>query len=238
MFSFKEYQYTLKNKEKEEYLDLYLFRPIAYLIVKFLYHLPLTPNHYSLFALICGILATIEMTKNHGLNSVLLITVFCTLDCCDGMQARLKKNGTQHGKLIDGIVDYSVNIILHGTYLKMLFINQTNSILPYLFFGAASFKILHSLIYDLFIDSLPDYSNLANSGESKLKTYLQARALLSNWLPKKSYLLFRLTGPTTHLIVFILSSAIKLPIVYIFYSLFFCNLIILTSSSISSPNQK
>lgn len=160
MFSYIEYRYTLKNNEKEEYIDLYIFRPIAYLIVKFLYKLPFTPNHYSLFALISGLLATNEMPKNHGLNSAILITVYCTLDLCGGMQARLKRNGRQHGKLINKIVDYSVHISLHSIFLRMLLKNQSYSILPNLIFGAASFKILHSLLYDLFIDIQPYHSNM------------------------------------------------------------------------------
>ena len=32
------------------------------------------------------------------------------LDCLDGMIARVKKNGTKTGRLIDGYVDYIVNM--------------------------------------------------------------------------------------------------------------------------------
>jgi phosphatidylglycerophosphate synthase len=36
----------------------------------------------------------------------LLYGIATVLDCCDGMVARLKKNGTKTGRILDGLVDY------------------------------------------------------------------------------------------------------------------------------------
>ena len=110
----KEYIDSLKSIEAEEKIDIYFFRPLAFFIVKFFYHLPITPNGYSALSLLFGILSAIEVLKNnshHFFYAGLFFLISSVLDCCDGMIARLKKNGTPYGKLIDGIVDYLVNIL-------------------------------------------------------------------------------------------------------------------------------
>ncbi len=109
---FKEYKLSLKSIEAEEPLDIYLYRPLAFIIVKTFYALPLTPNHYSLMALISGLISAYlfaqgnELALQWGGFAFLMFAIF---DCCDGMVARLKKNGSEFGRIIDGLVDYTVN---------------------------------------------------------------------------------------------------------------------------------
>lgn len=226
----ESYKIAIKNNEKEEYLDTYFFRPMAYIIVKLFYQLPLNPNHYSFFALVSGIASAIALSKNYYLISIMLVILFCTFDCCDGMQARLKKNGSKNGKLIDGLVDYIVNIVLLSSYLIKLFQNKSTFLLIVLFFGAAVFKIFHSLLYDLYMENLPEYLPHAPSEKGILNTYLKMRIYLIKWLPKKSSNLFKLVGPTTHLILFIIAATLQKSYFYSFYSLIFCNLVIYFNS--------
>ena len=50
-----EYKKSLKNLHAEEPLDVSFYRPLAFVIVKSLYSLPITPNQYSLLALLSGV---------------------------------------------------------------------------------------------------------------------------------------------------------------------------------------
>jgi len=43
----------------------------------------------------------------------LLLALTNVIDCSDGMLARLKKNGTLTGRIVDGVVDYVVSISLY-----------------------------------------------------------------------------------------------------------------------------
>lgn len=112
-----EYKQSLKNIDAEEPLDIFFFRPIAFVIVKLLYSLPLTPNHYSLMSLICGTFSAYCFylgTQSALSRGALAFLLFAVFDCCDGMIARLKKNGTEFGRLIDGLVDYTVNFTVYA----------------------------------------------------------------------------------------------------------------------------
>ena len=90
----KEYQKSLKNLHAEEPLDVYFYRPPAFIIVKTFYRFPITPNHYSFLALLSGLAAGFNLMK--GTTSgyqwgAFYFLLFAILDCCDGMVARLKK---------------------------------------------------------------------------------------------------------------------------------------------------
>ena len=90
----KEYKLSLKNLHAEEPLDVYFYRPLAFIVVKTFYSLPITPNMYSLMALLSGIASGYNFIKGTSLGfkwGAFFFLVFAILDCCDGMVARLKK---------------------------------------------------------------------------------------------------------------------------------------------------
>jgi phosphatidylglycerophosphate synthase len=104
-----QYKNSLKNPYAEELLDLVFYRPLAFVFVKITEPLPLTPNFVSLLAMIAGIAAGIAFAGGTAANFLLGAILFgCSniLDCSDGMIARLKKNGTKTGRIVDGLVDY------------------------------------------------------------------------------------------------------------------------------------
>lgn len=111
--SFKQ---SLKDPCAEELVDLAIFRPLAFLFVKLLLQLPITPNQISLLAMACGIAAGISFTGGgliHFFIGGALYGLCNILDCCDGMVARLKKNGTLTGRIVDGIVDYIASLSVY-----------------------------------------------------------------------------------------------------------------------------
>jgi phosphatidylglycerophosphate synthase len=104
-----EFKTSLKNPYAEELIDLAFYRPVAFLLVKCIAPLPLTPNQISVGAMIAGIGAGIALAGGTAAHFVFGGLLFCLsniLDCSDGMIARLKKNGTKTGRIVDGLVDY------------------------------------------------------------------------------------------------------------------------------------
>jgi hypothetical protein len=158
----QEYKQSLKNLHAEEPLDVYFYRPMAFVVVKSLYSFPITPNQYSLMALICGIASGYNFqqgTANSFKWGAFYFLLFAILDCCDGMVARLKKNGTEFGRLIDGVVDYLVNAIIYITLAIGLYHQFPNEpIQPWvLVIIAGVSKALHSISYDHYLTEYISY---------------------------------------------------------------------------------
>ena len=119
---YREYRRTLKGVELEEYLDLVLFRPIAYLYVRAIKDSRITPNQVTLFSLVLGLAA--GWCYWHGTTVWLIAGSVClffnnVLDCADGMLARLRGGGSLIGYIVDGVADYLTDIalmvgLLHG----------------------------------------------------------------------------------------------------------------------------
>jgi len=159
-----EYKKSLKNIHAEEPVDIYFFRPIAFVVVKSLYALPITPNQYSFLALMSGVGAGYNFYK--GTESgyqwgAFYFLLFAVLDCCDGMVARLKKNGTEFGRLIDGIVDYTVNMIVYFSLALGMRHQFSASVIQswMLVILAGISKAFHSISYDHYLTEYISYEN-------------------------------------------------------------------------------
>jgi hypothetical protein len=113
---FLEYLLSLKRPDVEELADLYLFRPLAFLLVKAIYRTPLTPNHLSVISMSLGIgsglVLSIAGPAGAWAGAVLLFFAV-VVDCSDGQLARLKHNGTHMGRVVDGVVDYVVGLAVY-----------------------------------------------------------------------------------------------------------------------------
>lgn len=158
----QEYKQSLKNLHAEEPLDVYLYRPLAFVIVKTFYAFPVTPNHYSLLALLSGIASGYNFLKGTSLGfkwGAFYFLLFAILDCCDGMVARLKKNGTEFGRLIDGMVDYAVNAIVYLTLALGLKKQYSPDLFqPWLLVIVAGVsKAIHSISYDHYLTEYLSY---------------------------------------------------------------------------------
>jgi phosphatidylglycerophosphate synthase len=161
---YADYRRSLKRPEAEELADLYIYRPLGFIVVKALYRTPITPNQLSLFSMFLGIMAGVFF--GHG-DERALVTGACFLffsiviDCSDGQLARLKKNGTPLGRLIDGLSDYVVGVAVY-VGLGIGFAQEAGS--PsywwFLIAAAALSHGLHSLAFDYyrnrFLDSIRD----------------------------------------------------------------------------------
>jgi len=113
---FEEFKASLKTVEAEEIFDLIIFRPISFLFVKLIYNTNITPNQISIVAMIIGVIGGIMYsfgTHNDFIIASSLYFTCNTLDCADGQLARLKRNGTLLGRVVDGFIDYIVSTVIY-----------------------------------------------------------------------------------------------------------------------------
>lgn len=169
----QEYKTSLKNIDAEEPLDVYFYRPIAFVIVKLFYSYPITPNQYSLMALIAGIISSylLSLGTIWGFKfGAFFFLLFAVLDCCDGMVARMKKNGTEFGRLIDGVVDYTVNILVYvGLAIGVKKSFLIGPIEPWILVVLAGVsKAIHSITYDHYLTEYLAYEK-GNSGFAQIE---------------------------------------------------------------------
>ncbi len=122
---FDEYRSMLKATELEEGLDLVLFRPLAYGLVKLVQPTFITPNQVTLISLILGLASGAcywQGTPYYFLWGAVLLFLTNLFDCADGMLARVRGTSSLTGYLFDGLVDYLTNAavlisMLHGLHV-------------------------------------------------------------------------------------------------------------------------
>ncbi len=155
IFSMKDYKKNTKEFSLEEPFDFIFYRPLAYLLVKLTYKLPLSPDMFSLFALCSSFTGGYFISRGtvEGfLYGGLAILIFGIFDCCDGMLSRMKKNGSTYGNLVDMFVDFLSSIAFYtGTFLglkKSLINVETN--FYYMVWPAAIFLLIHVGIYNFY----------------------------------------------------------------------------------------
>src|SRR5437867_3338838 len=105
----EEYKRSLKMTEAEEIFDLLFYRPVAFVFVKTIYRLPITPNQVTGLSLLAGLISAWYFSA--GTHSALAAAavwyaIANVLDCSDGQLARLQKSGTLLGRVVDGTADY------------------------------------------------------------------------------------------------------------------------------------
>src|SRR5437660_420590 len=101
---FTDYKKSLKMVEVEEYFDLFFYRPLAFLLVKTVYRTSITPNQLTITAIIVGLLSgfTFARGPHYWALGAVLFALYNIIDCSDGQLARIKKNGTHAGRIVDG----------------------------------------------------------------------------------------------------------------------------------------
>ena len=107
-----EYRRSLKMPAAEERLDLLFYRPVAFVFVKAIYRLPITPNAVTGLSLIAGLISAWEFSVGGLVAAAAWYAAANILDCSDGQLARLQKSGTPLGRLVDGIADYISSVAI------------------------------------------------------------------------------------------------------------------------------
>lgn len=111
------YTYTssVKSDISDEWINTYLLRPLAGLLVRLLYRTPVTPNQVTLAAIAAGLLAAfLYAIGSPALTAAagLCITLKDILDSADGQLARAKELYSRAGRFLDSIGDFAVNLLV------------------------------------------------------------------------------------------------------------------------------
>jgi phosphatidylglycerophosphate synthase len=116
------YWQSLKSVEVEEPADLYVHRPLGYVVARSLLNTSVSPNVITLVSLLVGLYAAYLVTQPfpHHFQWAALCTFTATvLDCADGQLARLRKTSSVIGRMLDGTTDVLVSgsVLLAVTYV-------------------------------------------------------------------------------------------------------------------------
>ena len=162
MSLYTEYKKSLKMLEVEEILDLIIFRPPAFLLVKLIYQTSITPNQITWVSLFFGVFGAFLIT--FGTASAYTLAAICfiiynILDCSDGQLARLQNSGTLTGRIVDGFADYIVAIT---SYLAIGVGYASNTNDPFFYWTltvlAGFSNALHSFALDYYRNQFLDYA--------------------------------------------------------------------------------
>lgn len=180
-----EFKQSLKTVDTEEILDLIIFRPISFVFVKLIYNTNITPNQISIVALFFGILTGILYGQGTHFYFILGAASFfiCnTLDCMDGQLARLKKNGTKIGRVIDGFIDYITSIsVFLGLGVAMTIITGDATYSWILTIIAGISKALQNMFFDNYRNLYLEHVYGKASGlDEEISEYSEEKERLKN----------------------------------------------------------
>ena len=107
--NFKElkenYKSTLKSSDTEETIDLFFYRPVGYMWALIARKLGIHPNTITIASIFLGVGAGIMMYYNDfwvNMTGMLLLVWANSYDSADGQLARMTKQYSQLGRILDG----------------------------------------------------------------------------------------------------------------------------------------
>ncbi len=102
------YWQSLKSLDVEEPIDVYVHRPLAYVLARALLPTPVSPNAVTLASMGLGLYAAVLMvssTPHHFQWAALCAFLSTVFDCADGQLARMRKTSSVIGRMLDGTAD-------------------------------------------------------------------------------------------------------------------------------------
>jgi len=108
----------------DELINIYVLRPIAAVIVWFLYPTRAIPSQVTIGAIVIGLAAACVYTLNSPFAIAaagLLVTAKDIFDDADGQLARAKHLHSRRGRFLDSIGDCLVNIALFGAVTSVVY---------------------------------------------------------------------------------------------------------------------
>jgi CDP-alcohol phosphatidyltransferase len=100
---------TYKAREVEGAFDVYFYRPLGFRLAEFFAQLKVTPAGVSLLAGLCGVIAGhLYFYRNLSVNIGGMVLHICAnaLDNADGQLARLTRQESRKGRIIDSVADH------------------------------------------------------------------------------------------------------------------------------------
>lgn len=107
------YKLSLKPLEVEEPVDVWIHRPLAYVLSRVLYPTSVSPNAVTLVSILFGLAAGVSLFivfPWHLQVAGLCIFLSAILDCADGQLARMRGTSSAFGRMLDGVADFVVSV--------------------------------------------------------------------------------------------------------------------------------
>jgi len=174
------YWQSLKSLDVEEPIDVYVHRPLAYLLARALLPTPISPNWVTLTSMGVGVYSgvLIVSTRPHHFQYAALCAFLSTvLDCADGQLARLRKTSSVFGRMLDGTSDVIVTssiLVGGGIYLCQKYGSSPWLGLAALLFTAVA-GVATSIQTTLFDHYKTVFMKLAVPGFKEAESYPEAR---------------------------------------------------------------
>ncbi|MGC4070019.1 MAG: CDP-alcohol phosphatidyltransferase family protein [Polyangiaceae bacterium] len=132
------YLKSLKPLEIEEPIDVWVHRPLAYLLALGLYPTPVSPNAVTFFSILCGLAAGGSMVcefPHHMALGGLFIFLSAVVDCADGQLARMRRTSSAFGRMLDGVADAIVSAVIVAGGAVVVLRERSSSMLELVVFG-------------------------------------------------------------------------------------------------------
>ncbi len=135
----EEYRASLKSMDTEEWLDLHFYRPMGFAWAKLFAKTGVTPNAVTVFSIFLGVFGGILLYPKElwsTLLGIFLIIWANTYDSADGQLARMTKQYSRMGRILDGV---SGDFWFVAIYLALVFreIDFGDALLSMFFSGHA-----------------------------------------------------------------------------------------------------
>jgi phosphatidylglycerophosphate synthase len=111
------YRRSLKPLEVEEPVDVWIHRPLAYLVARALYPTAVSPNAVTFVSILFGLGAGTSLMLTfpwHLQLGGLCIFLSAVFDCADGQLARMRGTSSSFGRMLDGVADFVVSVAAVG----------------------------------------------------------------------------------------------------------------------------
>ncbi len=111
------YWQSLKPLEVEEPIDVWIHRPLAYLLARVLLPTSVSPNVVTIGSIALGLSALTAMLvtfPGHMPLAGLCVFLSAIADCADGQLARMRGTSSMLGRMLDGAADFVVSIAVVG----------------------------------------------------------------------------------------------------------------------------
>lgn len=123
------YWKSLKPLDVEEPIDVWVHRPIAYVLARSLMPTPISPNLVTFCSIILGSIAGASFVSHYpGHLQVGGLALFASavFDCADGQLARMRGTSSRFGRMLDGVADLVVTVAAVGGATAYLWQTHTH----------------------------------------------------------------------------------------------------------------
>jgi len=145
------YNDSIKSTYSDELINTYFLRPAAGVLVRIVYHTPITPNHLTVSATVVGCCAAFLYAQGTPLATAIAgvsLMIKDLLDSADGQLARAKQSYSRAGRFLDSIGDFLVNMLVFAAIGWVVGVyGSWISLIAFLAFAGTTLRVSYHVFY-------------------------------------------------------------------------------------------